>query len=328
MSSYIYKISVPFKNDSTIEASVTGVEARSCLAADTSLGWTSHISAPLAAGVVIFSGVTLGDTYAIQLRYVSNNGFAGPWSDEILHTVVGNIQPPANVSSVIRVIPEGGVLRITWLNNPEIDVAGYEVREVEAAPDDPGALFTGSSNTCLVLPGPANVAKTWYIKAYRDPKIYSLLATSVNFTVVPPLAPTNITAKYSSNITAVFKWEAALPGTFAIRNYKLSLTGVGFTTVTVTRDTTDWEIPVSWKSAVTLTIIPVDIAGYEYVGQSNTVVLPMSIPTKPASPTVTTSGTDLILEWPDNVAADGQLPSVTYKLVDANTGEVVWESPK
>lgn len=328
MSSYIYKISVPFKNDGTIEASVTGVEARLCLAADTSLGWTTHISAPLASGVVVFSGVTLGETYAIQLRYVSNNGFAGPWSSEISHTVVGNIQPPANVNSTIRIVPEGSVLRITWLNNPETDVSGYEVREVEAIAGSPGALFTGSSNTCLVSPGPLNVAKTWYFKAYREPKLYSLIATTASFTVVAPLVPTNIKSKYTSNATALFTWNAALPGTFAIRNYKLSLTGVGLTTITVTRDTTDWEIPVTWVNAVTLTVTPVDVAGYAYVGQNNTTVLPMSIPTKPIAPTITTSGTNLILNWPDNPVSDTQLPSVTYKLVDVNTGETVWESPK
>ena len=328
MSSYIYKISVPFKNSGTIESSVTGVEARMCLAADTSLGWTTNTTALLAAGAVVFSGVTLGDTYAIQLRYVSNNGFAGPWSEEMIHTVVGNIQPPTNVDPTIRIVPEGSVLRITWLNNPETDVAGYEVREVEAAPDTPGALFTGSSNTCLVIPGPSNVAKTWYIKAYRDPKLYSLIATPASFTVIPPSAPTSITSKYSSNTTAIFKWDAALPGSFAIRNYKLSLTGVGLTTITVTRDTTDWEIPVTWVNPVTLTVVPIDVAGFEYVGQNNTTILSMSVPTKPIAPTITTSGTDLVLEWPDNLASNTQLPSVTYKLVDANTGEVVWESPK
>ena len=328
MSSYIYKISIPFQNGNTIESSVTGVEARACLAADTSPGWTNFISAPLAAGVVEFSNVEMGETYALQLRYVSNNGFAGPWSEEILHTVVGNAQPPANVDPAIRVVPEGSVLRIIWLNNPEIDIAGYEVREVEASPDTPGALFSGSSNTCLVSPGPVNVVKTWYIKAYRNPKIYSLLSTPASFTVIPPLVPTNIKSKYTSNTTALFTWDAALPGSFAIRNYKLSLTGVGLTTIVVTRDTTDWEIPVNWINAVTLTFTPVDVAGYEYIGQDNTTVLPMSIPTAPSAPTVTTSGTNLILNWPDNPVSDTQLPSVTYKLVDVNTGETVWESPK
>lgn len=326
-TSYIYKISVPYKNAGTIEPSVTGVEARMCLTQDTSLGWTTNTNALLASGLVLFSSVVDKETYSIQLRYTSTNGFAGPWSEEIVHTVVGQVLPPANVSSGIRVVPEGNVLRITWPNNPEIDISGYEVRDVEAAAGSPGTLFSGSSNTCLVTPGPLNISKTWYIKAVRGNRLYSTDATPVSFTVLAPYVPTNITSMYTNDNTALFKWTAALPGTFAIRNYRLSLTGVGFTTIEVIRDTTDWEIPITWVNAVTLAIIPVDMAGYMYTGQGNTTVLPIGAPSVPATPTITISGTNIEINFPDNAVDNTQIPVTSYTIVDTDTGEIIWKSP-
>ena len=324
--SYIYNIVVPFKNDGTIESSVTGVEARSCLSADTSLGWTNHVSAALGAGVVIFKGVNVGDMYSIQLRYTSNNGFAGPWSEEVTHTVVGQIFPPSNVSSDIRIVPEGSMLRITWSRNLEPNIAGYEVRDVQAEDGSAGAIYSGNGNTCLVSPGPLNIPKTWYIKAYSGNNLYSLTSANVTFMVAAPFVPTNITSKYTGNNTALFKWTASLPGSFPVRNYRLSLTGIGLTTITATRDTTDWEIPVTWVNAVTLLVVPVDDAGYAYIGQNNTTTLFSGVPTTPAAPTITVVGTNIEIDIPDPVVGSAQTPIASYELRDEDTGELVWKS--
>lgn len=317
-SSYVYKINIPFNNPANLENNITDVQARLCLELDTSSSWRMSESVLLSAGSVTFSDVTEGSSYSVQLRYTSGLGYVGPWSDEVTHTIVGKTNPPAKVASAITAVPEGDKLRLTWPKNTEIDLAGYEVRDIEATWGSIGALFIGNSNTCLVSPGPSEVPKTWYIRAYDSTNLYSLTSTTKSFTLLPPNAPTNITSNYTGT-TALFKWTAALPGSFAIRNYILTLTGIGLSTITATADTTEWEIPVTWTNAVTLTIVPVDVNGNKYTSINNTSILAILVPSIPAIPIQVVSGTDLILDWDDNSIGSTQLTLLGYEIYNSDS---------
>lgn len=318
-SSYVYKINIPFNNPANLENNITDVEARLCLELDTSSSWRMSESVLLSAGSVTFSDVTEGSSYSVQLRYTSGLGYVGPWSDEVTHTIVGKTNPPAKVISAITVVPEGDKLRLTWPKNTEIDLAGYEVRDVEAVwGSSTGVLFIGNSNTCLVSPGPAGVSKTWYIRAYDGTNLYSLSSATKSFTVVAPAAPTNITTTYTG-ITALFKWNASVAGSFAVRNYLLTLTGIGLTTITATVDSTEWELPVTWSNAVTITITPIDVCNNTYTGSTNTSVLALGVPSTPAVPVLSVSGTDLVLDWADNAVSSNQLTLLNYEIYNSDS---------
>lgn len=319
-SSYIYKLAIPYTNPINLNTNVTHVEARLCLTNDASASWRTSKIVLLSAGSFLFSDLAESEYYSVQLRYSSGSGFVGPWSAiKNSIAIVGRINPPAAVSSLITIVPEGEKLRITWPKNLEVDLAGYEVRQVEGNWGlGTDALFIGNSNTCLVDPGVVNTAKSWYIRAYDSTKIYSTTSASKSYTVLAPNAPTNITTTYTGT-TALFKWTAALPGSFAIRNYILTLTGIGLSTITATADTTEWEIPVTWTNAVTLTIVPVDVNGNKYTGINNTSILAILVPSIPAIPIQVVSGTDLILDWDDNSIGSTQLTLLGYEIYNSDS---------
>jgi hypothetical protein len=318
-ASYVYKINIPFSNPANLESNITNVEARLCLDIDTSTSWRSSDVVLISEGSITFSDVLEGSRYAVQLRYTSGLGFVGPWTTEVTHTIVGKTNPPALVDSSITVVPEGDKLRLTWSKNTEIDLAGYEVRDVEATWGGAGALFIGNSNTCLVTPGPADISKNWYIRAYDGTNLFSVSSTVKAFTILAPSAPTNISATYSGITSALFKWTAAVPGSFAVRNYRVTLTGIGLTTISTVRDTTDWEVPITWANAVTLTIVPIDVVGNEYTGISNTLVLALNVPNTPSLPAISISGTDIVLDWTDNAISITQIPIEFYEIYNSDS---------
>ena len=320
-STYIYKLAVPYTNPATLTNNITHVEARLCLTNDVSTSWRTNKIVLISAGSFLFSDLMEHEHYSLQLRYVSGEGYMGPWSTIINHiSIVGRTTPPGLVATPITVVADGDNLRLTWIKNKEIDIVGYEVRELNDFWNTTSeAAFIGSSNTCLVTPAAAGISKTWYIKAYDSINLYSTTATPVTYTVAAPSAPTNISGAYSGIVLAQFKWTASLPGTFAVKNYKVSLSGIGITTITSIRDTTDWEVPINWTNAVTLTVTPVDINNNEYTGSANTYVLAISIPTTPAVPILSVSGTDLVLDWADNSVSNSQIPISGYAIYNSDS---------
>lgn len=320
--SYIYKISIPYSNPSPFNNTITHVEARICLTNDTSVSWRKSEMFPVNSGNVVFSDVEEGISYAVQLRYVSGIGFTGPWSTEVNHVIVGKSTPPS-VVGIITAAAEGVKIRLSWPKNGELDLAGYEVRLTDSGWGTAGALYVGTDASCLVDPAALGVSRTWYIRAFDSATTVNYSATSSSYTttVTGPGAPLSLTAKLTLS-SAIFTWLPPSSSLFAIRGYNVTLTAAGMTTITATRDTTDWEVPVNWTGTATLTVVPLDVLGNTYIGTSNTITLAKTDPTTPSLPAQSVVGTDLFLDWSNNTIASNQLEVVSYEIKQGATS--IW----
>lgn len=187
-SSYVYKISIPFQNPPNLNSSISTVEARIDMAEDTSISWRYSATTTTSASSIIFSDVEEGRQYAIQLRYISSEGNIGPWSPEVLHTIVGKSTPPAQVSNMVVAI-EANQAKISWNKNTELDVVGYEVRAADSNWGTTGAIFNGNTNSCLAPISVAGVPNTWYVRALDAAKLYSTVSSSVTITSSIPSTP-------------------------------------------------------------------------------------------------------------------------------------------
>ena len=122
------------------------------------------------------------------------------WSVQVVHTVVGKTEPPNSVVN-FRAVVENQNLTLRWDSNPEVDIAGYEIRLSDSAWGQSGELYRGSSTNVFVTTiADANI---WYIKAFDRSGNYSITAKSLTFNVSAVPVPTSGTASVTSEILTI-----------------------------------------------------------------------------------------------------------------------------
>jgi hypothetical protein len=211
---------------------------------------------------------------------------------------------------------------LTDSTQSSLPIAQYELR----ASDNITVLYKGPSSSYAIQSNNISVgANTWYLYAIDTSGKYSSNTKIITYTYVILSGITAaVSPTFTTNGTALFKWNVPSIGSFDPMEYSLQLTGT-FTTITVVRSTTDWEIPVNWTdSTATLTITPKDVLGT--VGTPTILTLTNILLGPPSVPSSLLRGTNLELDWVDNIISPTtQLPIGWYEIRDYTNTNVVWK---
>lgn len=124
-----------------------------------------YIQQPAGQTVFALTDVVDGNKYTIQAQAVSIYGVSSDWSEAVQETVIGQKQPPANVSSFsVNIID--GTAYLSWAANTEIDLSHYRIKWSSLKT---GATWNGSTDiiervsaTSISVPAQAG---TYLIKA-------------------------------------------------------------------------------------------------------------------------------------------------------------------
>lgn len=186
-------------------------------ATSTSGKWRT-VTGDAADGEVTIVGVQ--DKRAILIRMRTRNAIAvSDWSPEVLHTVVGKTAAPKRVG-VVTATAAGRQLLLDWPDNPEVDVALYGVKTVDAAwgkPSAGGFVYVGRATSKLVEPPAAGVSVTYYVRARDTSGNWSTLSRSVTVVGAVPgnvgaLTKTVVRGKMSLNFADVAPTALPLGG--------------------------------------------------------------------------------------------------------------------
>ncbi|CAB4195892.1 Tip attachment protein J [uncultured Caudovirales phage] len=176
------------------------------------------VESPIEQSVLTLIPVTEGAQYEIQAQAVSYYGVASPWSSITHETVIGQSEPPANVTGFACNIL-GAQANLSWSANTEIDFSHYRIRW---SPLLSGASWASSvdsvarvSSTSISIP---SVAGTFLIKAVDYQGNESVTAAS---------AITSITAVQGLNFVAsISQSTPSWVGTGSDTYYDAALGGI------------------------------------------------------------------------------------------------------
>lgn len=234
--------------------------------------------------------------------------------------VSGSVTAPGSVGAVTTSV-EGLRVKLSWPRNAEVDVIGYEVRDTNTGWGiDNNYLYNGSATSCTVPPGTLNVLKTYYIKAYDTSKLYSATATTASYTVVPPTAPTNLNAIFSTTSatisTATLTWDNTIPP-FGLKQYRVRITLPNSTFTDSIVNTPNIIVNTSWTGTAVATVYVTDSLGNESLASTGYNLLKNS-PNNVTTPiTISTVGNKLLLDWVEVVKTS--LPIVAYEVRTSDT---------
>lgn len=260
---YQYRIKVSFVNAQTVPKSCKFVEGQIVSADDSGDEWEGTINVSVNAAAIYFNEVEEGESYKMRLRYVTSDGRVGPWQNTVNHTVVGRTNPPSQVG-VGSLSIKDGKLFLSWPENPEIDIANYEVRTSDSNWGSSGFIFQGKAASCYVEFPIAGTSTTWYIKAIDTLKLYSETARSVSYTLTAPANPATLTATFSD--TALTNATITLDWPDVTSNIGLDYYKVQYSTITKTVKASTITLPADWLGSRTFIIKTVDILGNESSG--------------------------------------------------------------
>lgn len=209
-SGYIYKLAIYYTNPNPLETNITTVEARLCLNDDISENWREYQRVPLSSGKVVFSDLTKGLNYVVQIRYTSNAGNIGLWADEVTHVIQGKIRPPNTVLN-FQSDMEGEKVKLTWDKSAEPDIAYHEIRLANSNwGTQTGEYHIVAGNSLLLPAGLLGSSTTYYIKAVDLAGNYSTTSATEVVTISSVDAP--LAGEALPNQGALLlTWDAALP---------------------------------------------------------------------------------------------------------------------
>lgn len=236
-----------------------------------------------------------------------------------------SVAPAAISQSNITIAPEGTLLRMSWPQSPEVDIAGYEVRDSDSNwGAGSGYLYNGSVTSCTLTPGALGVAKTFYIRAYDKSKLYST-TSSKSYTVAAPTAPTGLSASFSTTSattsTVTLTWNNTQP-LFGLYSYTVDVTiplsGGGNTIVTKVTNTPSLVIDSSWVGNASATVKVTDLLGNTSAA-STSYIITKSAPNNISTPiSISTVGTKLLLDWTE--PSKTSLPIIGYEVRTSDSG--------
>lgn len=176
----------------------TEVQIARGAATDTGLVWRQAALVRLQQRDVTIRPVREGQAYVLRMRFVTETGQTGPWSELIEHTVTGRTNPPAPVTGATYQILNQ-FFTIDWNDNDELDLAGYEVRKTNTGWGTGGHVWRGRASGCRLNLRTLGLtaSQTFYIRAYDRGRRYSATSAAVGATLTKPAAP-RVTASLGS----------------------------------------------------------------------------------------------------------------------------------
>lgn len=230
-------------------------------------------------------------------------------------------EAPSPVTNVY-IQPQGSLLLMTWNKSPDLDIEGYEVREVDG---DWGLnnnyLYNGNVTRCTFLPSALNVEKSYYIRAYDSTKLYSPVSTVGTYTVQAPAAPVGLSASWSTSSattsTATLTWTAATPQ-FGLYEYTVTITPINLASIVRKTSNNVLIVEATWAGSANVTVSVTDLLG-NTSANSNVYVLTKEAPENIEIPiSISPVGTKLLLNWEQ--PSRTTLPIIGYEVRKTNSG--------
>lgn len=134
-------------------------------------------------------GVEEEQTYYVKVRAVSINGIVSDGTVSLPLTVLGKLNPPANVSNFGYTFTNEIVFK--WDKNTEKDLAGYEIRteDKDWGVQNSNLVYNGLSNKFTIVSPASRTPGTYYIRAFDTSGNYSAASQSVTPVNSAPEAP-------------------------------------------------------------------------------------------------------------------------------------------
>jgi hypothetical protein len=309
---FLYRIKLSFSNPATLPSIAKYLEGQIDFSGDTALIWQTSQSADIRDSSIYFTDVEEGSEYRIRVRYVTDDGRAGPWAYADNHTVAGKTNPPADVTGLTATV-SGDKIKLEWNDNAELDLWGYEVRDTNSGWGTDDYIYRGSSSECLVAPGAIGVIADYFVKALDVIDLYSVNAASVIFTpsAIPAVSAINYTFADTSLTTTslTLSWSDVAPQ-FGLSHYIIS-----YDDVVVTARTSTLTVPVDWVGNRTFSVTVVDTQNKQSASTSVTVT--KVIPNAPPSSATAIINNALQLSWAASVRTT--LPIAGYELRSVNS---------
>lgn len=300
----ISNILVSFSYAAGLPKSVTHVVLQYGVAAPDMI-WDALPPVPLSAGVVIIPNVRDGTSYSFRLCYLDELGIQGRWGAITTHMVVGKTSKPQTPTGLV-LMPDQSDYVLDWANNPELDVAGYEVRDVDADWGAPGYRWRGKVSQCHVPYGETGVAKTYYIKAFDRGGRYSEVAASLSHTLTAPEAPL-VTGAFEAESYRMNWSEPVSDVPVDLYEIRVGDSTAAGTSLGFIRATT-YSMKANWIGVRKLWVAAVDRAKHTGAWAMHEVVV---IAAPAPSITIQVIDNNAILRWTD---VRGTLPTKTYQI--------------
>lgn len=258
LGNYTVRMKVSYTNPKELPFIAKFIEAQIAPIDDATLDWEFSQVVPVKQGSLYFSDVIELQQYKVRLRYVTDDGRAGPWTTTSTHTIVGKTTKPTTVRSFAASVSENQV-KLSWVANTELDIVGYEIRLADAGWGDETELWKGYATNLLVEPAASGVARTWYIKAVDANGLYSTTAASVTFIANALPIPATLTHVFAdtslTNATITLDWSDVNP------QFGLSVYRVTYGAVTKEVKASTITLPADWIGSRTFDLYVIDTRG-------------------------------------------------------------------
>lgn len=318
-----YNLKVSYSNATNLPKSTNLVQLQYDLAAATDNLNSKFVTTAFMNGSVTVPDVTEGENYKVRIRYLSADNKSGAWSDWLTTTIVGKTTKPSVVTN-FSAAPDvtTGKLVLTWDNNTEIDIKGYEVRTQNADwGSNANQVFYGAANTCIVLPED-HTERTFYIRAFDYGNNYSETSAIITYLAPAPTKATNLRYSYgttsNTNSTITFIWDEAVGSFFNIKEYVVTVSRPDAPDEIIATASNTFITRADWLGNAVLSIKSRDVANS--LSEAAVLTVPKYAPNKLVSLATEVVDNNVLLRW--------ELPSTTslpVSHVDIRRG-ATWET--
>lgn len=160
-------------------------------------------------------------------------------------------------------------LALSWAQNVELDVIGYEVRTDDTGWGTAGAVFSGYATGVTTNAPSAGASQTFYLRAFDFLGNYSASSATVTFTAPSIVNIGAFTASFfdtsATSATVTLTWANVAPD-FGLRGYQVSY---GSTVLTTSSNTI--TLPADWIGDRAITVRTIDQLGNLSSGYTQTV---------------------------------------------------------
>lgn len=267
-----YNINVAYVNASQLPMTTDVVEVQYDLLSATNTLNAKSIYVPYEKSAASITDVKEGETYKVRMRYIGRTGKLGDWTNYSSHQVVGKTGEPSTVSNFSYKLDKiSGDLLLTWAENPELDIAGYEVRrdDINWGSNDVNRVFYGNSNSTFAKPLQFGTTSNFYIRAYDYGGNYSTTSANIGYNLSQVTNVNSISHIFAdtalTNATVTLTWNEVV-SEFAIRHYEIS-----YAAETKIVQANTITLPADWVGDRSFTIVTVDVLGNKSSGYTHVI---------------------------------------------------------
>lgn len=219
---YEYGIKVFWKNPTSLPKEIVSVEAQFDYANDSVYDWQSSGLTPVKNNTLTFGGVEEGETYRIRIRYVDENGRAGPWTDVINETVEGKTNPPSQPTGVRYSFSDtsatASTITLDWDDAAEVDVEKWEVSRAGRTVYVKASTFTEQASW---------VGTRTYSVTAIDAAGNRSITTNIDAVKLLPNAPTALSYKKGVG-ELILDWNDAVKTSLPVWGYEVRKSDTGW----------------------------------------------------------------------------------------------------